>query len=192
MSKPGGFPAISRWLSEGRATPPDSRRVTSRIPEGCQWSSPKATMGQARSGLRSLRDRGVFGRRVRGCRGAQPPANGWHPCGMTLPKPGGFPAISRWSSEARAIPPDSRRVTSRIPDGCQRSSPTATMGQARSGLRSLRDRGVFGRRVRGCRGAQPPANGWHPCGMTLSQPGGFPPLAGGRARHERYHRIPAA
>ena len=26
---------------------------------------------------------------------------------MTLPKPGGFPAISRWSSEARAIPPDS-------------------------------------------------------------------------------------
>jgi len=36
MSKPGGFSAISRWLSEARAIPPDSRRNTIRIPEGCQ------------------------------------------------------------------------------------------------------------------------------------------------------------
>ena len=32
----GGLRAISRWLSEARATPPDVRQNTNRIPAGCQ------------------------------------------------------------------------------------------------------------------------------------------------------------
>ena len=32
----GGFSACSRWLSEERATPPDPRRTTHRMPEVCQ------------------------------------------------------------------------------------------------------------------------------------------------------------
>ena len=36
LSEPGGFKAISRWLSEERATPPETKRNKSRIPEGCQ------------------------------------------------------------------------------------------------------------------------------------------------------------
>ena len=34
--KAGGFRAISRWLSEARATPPVSKRKMIRTPEGCQ------------------------------------------------------------------------------------------------------------------------------------------------------------
>jgi len=32
----GGLQAISRWLSEARATPPVAGRMMIRIPEGCQ------------------------------------------------------------------------------------------------------------------------------------------------------------
>jgi len=39
-SEPGGFTAISRWLSEVRATPPDPGRITPGIPEGCQRATP--------------------------------------------------------------------------------------------------------------------------------------------------------
>lgn len=42
-SKPGGFVALSRWLSEARATPPGSCRQTVRIPEGCQPPKPEAS-----------------------------------------------------------------------------------------------------------------------------------------------------
>ena len=81
---------------------------------------------------------------------------------------GGLPAISRWLSEARAIPPERRDETQCIPKGCQREMVVRTGfrgGQMRAGLRSLRDRGVCGRRFRGGRRPQPPANGSHPCGM---------------------------
>ena len=80
----------------------------------------------------------------RGCRCAQPPANGWHPCGMAgresgrfgtvsgvrLPangwrlcgmagrEPGGFGAISRWLSEERATPPENGGIEFCIPEGC--------------------------------------------------------------------------
>ena len=88
--EPEGFPwqasgllAISRWLSE--ATPPEASDETQCIPEGCQREAgvPKRFRdGPIRDGLRSLRDRIVRVRRFRGCRKAQPPANGWHPFGM--------------------------------------------------------------------------------------------------------------
>ena len=82
MSKPGGFSAISRWLSEARATPPDCRRMKTRIPEGCQQMRSGAGWAMIGEALRSLRDRAICGRVVRGCRSAQPPANRWHPSGM--------------------------------------------------------------------------------------------------------------
>lgn len=75
------------------------------------------------------------GFRVRGWRRAQPPANGWHPSGMTVSQAGtlsvidrwcnrafqagGLIAISRWSSEERATPPESNDDKHRIPEGCQ-------------------------------------------------------------------------
>jgi hypothetical protein len=69
----------------------------------------------------------------RGCRCAQPPANGWHPCGMagaergmgndganSGAEPGGFRAISRWSRRTAPTPPERRTPKSiRIPEGCQ-------------------------------------------------------------------------
>ena len=79
--EPGGFGAISRWLSA--ATPPETRRHPSRIPEGCQrWG---AAWAMDRTRLRFLRDQVMRGRVIRGCRSclAQPPANGWHPFGMS-------------------------------------------------------------------------------------------------------------
>src|SRR5436305_1232951 len=36
FSEPGGFSAVSRWLREARATPPEHRFPQPRIPEGCQ------------------------------------------------------------------------------------------------------------------------------------------------------------
>ena len=86
----GGFTAISRWLSG--ATPPEAVRIGFRIPEGCQHEWYAGTRISDRSipqGLRSLRDRSVRGRRFRGCRSAQPPANGWHPFGMAVPRVAG-------------------------------------------------------------------------------------------------------
>ena len=133
ISEPGGFSAISRWLRSNATTPPDANRDDFRIPEGCQRVWHDDARGVSRYGLRSLRDR-VRCVRDRGCRYAQPPANRWHPSGMTapvatlrsprlseiaVPEPGGFKAISRWLSEARATPPDRRPHSSRIPEGCQ-------------------------------------------------------------------------
>jgi len=81
----GGLPAISRWLSDARATPPERSDETQCIPEGWQRETGVRTgfqVGQMRDGLRSLRDRGACGHRFRGFRQPQPPANGWHPYGM--------------------------------------------------------------------------------------------------------------
>jgi len=136
--EPGGFPAISRWLSE--ATPPEPNDSRVRIPEGCQRVGDGGAMAMFREDLRSLRDRGVCVRGVRGCRYAQPPANGWHPFGMTgaaqagslatiyrcaSPEPEGFRAISRWLRSNATTPPVSGRRTPRIPEGCQRITPLA-------------------------------------------------------------------
>ena len=44
----------------------------------------------------------------------------------------------------------------------------AAIAESREGLRSLRDRGVYARGVRGCRYARPPANGWHPSWMAAA------------------------
>jgi hypothetical protein len=55
----------------------------------------------------------------RGCRCAQPPAHGWHPCGMAASEPGGFRAISRWSRRTAPTPPEHdppKPVC--IPEGC--------------------------------------------------------------------------
>ena len=68
-----GLKAISRWLRSNATTPPVCDQKRGRIPEGCQTDD---------GVLRSLRDRVICGRVVRGCRFAQPPANGWHPSGM--------------------------------------------------------------------------------------------------------------
>lgn len=78
-------------------------------------------MAMFRGRLRSLWDRGFCARGVRGCRYAQPPANGSHPFGMArAAQAGGLAAISRWLSEARATPPVAGRRMTRIPEGCQR------------------------------------------------------------------------
>jgi hypothetical protein len=79
----GGLPAISRWLSA--AKPPEARDETQCIPEGCQRGAgvrKRFRDGPIRNGLRSLRDRMIRACRFRGCRKAQPPANGSHPFGM--------------------------------------------------------------------------------------------------------------
>lgn len=75
----------------------------------------------------------------RGCRFAQPPANGWQPVGLhgfkpgTLSnrswahrsEPGGFQAISRWSSERqRATPPDTECETNPHPGGVPEAART--------------------------------------------------------------------
>jgi hypothetical protein len=39
--------------------------------------------------------------------------------GMVAPEPGGFSAISRWLSEARATPPENGEIEFCIPEGCQ-------------------------------------------------------------------------
>ena len=82
--EPERFPAISRWLSE--ATPPESGVGWDCIPKGCQHGMvvlARVRDERREARLRSLRDRGVYARGVRGCRCARPPANGWHPSGMT-------------------------------------------------------------------------------------------------------------
>ena len=81
IPEPGGFIAISRWLSE--ATPPVADGRGFRIPAGCQSMRHDDMRGVSRAGLRSLRDRGFCAHVFRGCRCAQPPANGWHPFEMT-------------------------------------------------------------------------------------------------------------
>jgi hypothetical protein len=80
--EPGGFKAISRWLSA--ATPPVADENASRIPSGCQRAWHHTARGTNRAALRSLRDRIPFDHLIRWCRSflAQPPANGWHPVGM--------------------------------------------------------------------------------------------------------------
>ena len=58
----GGLPAISRWLSEAQATPPERSDETQCSPKGCQRETGVRTGfrgGQMRGGLRSLRDRGA-------------------------------------------------------------------------------------------------------------------------------------
>ena len=61
----------------------------------------RAAMAMSRVGLRSLRDRGVCVRVIRGCRSAQPPANGWHPSGMApAAQAGALPVIERWCGRA--------------------------------------------------------------------------------------------
>ena len=138
----GGLPAISRWLSEARATPPERSDETQCIPEGCQRETgvrARFQGGQIGDGLRSRRDRMRDGRAIRGwcsCL-AQPPANGSHPFGMArvaqaggleaaqtgsleAAQTGGLEAISRRLSEARATPPVAGRMMTRIPEGCQR------------------------------------------------------------------------
>ena len=80
--EPGGFGAISRWLSG--ATPPVADGIGFRIPEGCQRVRHDGVCGVSRTGLRSLRDRMIRATAFRGWRSclAHPPANGWHPSGM--------------------------------------------------------------------------------------------------------------
>ncbi len=128
-----------------------------------------------REGLRSLRDWNCFAHGFRGCRFAQPPANGWHPFGMTgHDEPRGFGAISRWLKSEATTPPDDRRIHFRIPEGCQRMGHGEVRGVSQAGLRSFRDRMIRPTPFRGCRFAQPPANGWHPFGMTgHDEPRGF-------------------
>ena len=168
MSKPGGFPAISRWLSEARATPPDSRRMKIRIPEGCQQMRSGAGWAMIGEALRSLRDRVIGGHVVRGCCSAQPPANGWHPSGMACAaQAGGLEAISRWSRRNATTPPGWDEKNGRIPEGWQRWADAPT--RFRDGLRSLRDRVRFAYGFRGYRCAQSPANGWHPSGMAAAR-----------------------
>jgi len=80
-SEPGGFKAISRWLSpRQRAIPPGYERDNDITPEGCrQWGCDPSGVGS-------------FPSAFRGCRPtASPPANGWHPSGMMKP-------CSRWDS----------------------------------------------------------------------------------------------
>ena len=169
--EPGGFGAISRWLST--ATPPVADGRGFRIPEGCQRVRYDDACGVSRTGLRSLRDRISFTFTVRGCRSslAQPPANGWHPSGMAGHEPGGFIAISRWLRSNATIPPDDRQIHFRILEGCQRAGGAFVLRDDvrrvfGNRLRSLRDRVRCVRGFRGCRVAQPPANGWHPFGMA--------------------------
>ena len=128
--EPGGFKAISRWLSV--ATPPGHDDGHVRIPEGCQRGSrlpARVDVGGDGTWLRSLRDRFIRGRGFRGCRSylAQPPANGWHPSRMATParlaagvEPGGFKAISRWLSAA--TPPVRGQNGFCIPEGCQHAT----------------------------------------------------------------------
>jgi hypothetical protein len=80
--EPGGFKAISRWLSV--ATPPVTDENPSRIPVGCQQTRIHVACATCRAALRSLRDRIPFDHLIRWCRSflAQPPAKGWHPLGM--------------------------------------------------------------------------------------------------------------
>src|SRR5258708_18147531 len=81
MSTPAGVPAISRGLSE--AIPPENV-VTEPHPEGVpecvsleidtkHWSTASATPPGSSS---------IYGRRNRGCRSAQPPANNCDPSGV--------------------------------------------------------------------------------------------------------------
>ena len=79
----GGLSAISRWLRSAATTPPGSSAASVRIPEGCQRGVGSIIVGHREPKLRSLRDRHLADRAIRGCRFAQPPANGWHPSGMT-------------------------------------------------------------------------------------------------------------
>ena len=121
-----GFKAISRWLST--ATPPENGRNHVCIPEGCQRGVTISCAGGNPAGRRSLRDRFIRGRAIRGYRVAQPPANGWHPSGMARTaqagarfgdEPEGFPAISRWLRSAATTPPVTGGMNFRIPEGCQ-------------------------------------------------------------------------
>jgi hypothetical protein len=78
LPEPEGFTAISRWLSG--ATPPGTAGTSVRIPEGCQQERcvrPSTHGSTIPKGLRSLRDRGVRLRVLRGCRSAQPLADSW-------------------------------------------------------------------------------------------------------------------
>ena len=51
---------------------------------------------------------------------AQPPANGWHPSGMSRTvQAGGLKAISRWLRSAATTLPVSSDETDCIPEGCQ-------------------------------------------------------------------------
>jgi hypothetical protein len=81
-TEPGGFKAISGWLSV--ATPPVTDESAPRIPKGCQQAWHHTARGRDRSALRSLRDRISSRHIIRWCRSflAQPPAKGWHPLGM--------------------------------------------------------------------------------------------------------------
>ena len=76
----GGVPEISRGLSESASDTPGQRSPMARTPEGCQNHSPPIV-------LRPLRGREICGDVFRGCRCAQPPANGWHPFRMRLRAP---------------------------------------------------------------------------------------------------------
>jgi len=83
-STPAGVPAISRGLSE--ATPPVTNQKTNCTPEGCQQRpSLKAARPVRRIAAATLPgSNSNFGRLNRGCRSAQPPANGCDPSGVGL------------------------------------------------------------------------------------------------------------
>ncbi len=181
--EPGGFRAISRWLRSNATPPPEIGRSGFRIPEGCQPERHGGVHGVPRGGLRSLRDRIPFTFTFRRCRSclAQPPANGWHPSGMTVGanhemnfsgmtghEPGGVRAISRWLRSNATTPPETGRSGFRIPEGCEPERPGDVRDVPRGGLRSLRDRIPFAFTFRRCRYAQPPANRSHPFGMTTA------------------------
>lgn len=89
--EPGGFTALSRWLSA--ATPPDAPRSLPHLPAH-PGGMPATLIGPTRTGrhvrrpwLPSLRDgtgEGCLRLAHRWCRrcAPQPPAKGWEPCGF--------------------------------------------------------------------------------------------------------------
>ncbi len=93
-----------------------------------------AAMLRSRQGLRSLRDRGVCARGVRGYHSAQPPANGWHPFGMAATaQAGGLTAISRGLRSIATTPPVAGRKMTRTPVGYQRMATFAARADGHLG-----------------------------------------------------------
>ncbi len=73
LSYAGGIQACSRWLSS--AIPPDPALTNRSTPDGV----PRTLLGWMWPPSRVWR---ILYVRSRWCRFAQPPATGWHPCGM--------------------------------------------------------------------------------------------------------------
>jgi hypothetical protein len=140
MAKPGRFPAISRWLRDNQAGYRLHRTQAGRLKAISRWSSSAQAI----------------------------------PHILNVPRPsphqaGGLEAISRWLRSMATTPPEPMACLARIPQGCQRARFGAVVAMIWERLRSLRDRIIYGRIVRGWRWAQPPANGWHPSGMNVQR-----------------------